>query len=43
MILLFLIVMTTLPGLQAQDNVFLSWAHSYVNLTGGFVGSCLCR
>ena len=22
---------TTLPGLQTQDNVFLSWAHSYGN------------
>ena len=22
---------TTLPGLQTQDNVFLSWAHLYTN------------
>ena len=29
--LLFLIGMTTLPGLETQDNVFLSWAHSYAN------------
>ena len=32
MILLFLISMTTLPGLQTQDNVFLSCAHSYANV-----------
>ena len=31
MMLLFLIGMTTLPGLETQDNVFLSWAHSYAN------------
>ena len=31
MILLFPIGMTTLPGLQTQDDVFLSWAHLYAN------------
>ena len=28
--------MMTLPGLQTQDNVFLSWAHSYGNFYNTF-------
>ena len=39
-------VILNLTSVSTQDNVFISWAHSYVDFhntcTAGYVGLCLC-